>query len=36
MYYYKFLKVIYEKTIYKDTIFVSENLWIDIKLNLFA
>jgi hypothetical protein len=31
MYYYKFFKVIYDKTIYKDTIFVDKNLWINPK-----
>jgi hypothetical protein len=36
MYYYKFFKIVYEKTAYKDTIFSSENLWINIKVNLFA
>jgi hypothetical protein len=28
MQYYKFFKVFYEKTAYKNTIFVSENLYI--------
>jgi hypothetical protein len=32
MYYYKFFKVIYEKTACKDTTFVSKNLYIKIKL----
>jgi hypothetical protein len=36
MYYYKLLEVVYEKTSYKDTIFVGENLWIDIIFYLFA
>jgi hypothetical protein len=36
MYYYKVLEVVYEKTSYKDTIFVGENLGIDIKFYLFA
>jgi hypothetical protein len=36
MYFYNFFKVVYEKTIYKDTIFVSENLRINIKIYLFA
>jgi hypothetical protein len=31
-YYYKSSKVVFEKTIYKDTIFVSENLLININL----
>jgi hypothetical protein len=35
MYYNKFFKVIYEKIAYKDTIFVSEKLWINIKFYLF-
>jgi hypothetical protein len=26
MYYYKFFKIVYEKTTYKDIVFVSENL----------
>jgi hypothetical protein len=26
MYYYKLVRVVYEKTTYKDTIFISENL----------
>jgi hypothetical protein len=29
MYYYKFFKVGYEKTSYKDAIFVSKNLWMN-------
>jgi hypothetical protein len=35
MYYYKFFKVVYEKTTYKDMIFVNKNLLINIKLYLF-
>jgi hypothetical protein len=30
MYYYKFLKIVYEKTTYKKTIFVNEKLLISI------
>jgi hypothetical protein len=36
MYYYKFIKVIYEKLVYKNTIFVIKNLIISIKVYLFA
>jgi hypothetical protein len=36
MYKYKFFKIVYENTIHKDTIFVSENIWINIKIYLFA
>jgi hypothetical protein len=36
MHYYKFFKVVYEKPIYKDTIFISENLWISLKVYLFS
>jgi hypothetical protein len=37
MHYYKLFKVIYEKLAYKNTIFVSENLWNNIKFYyLFA
>jgi hypothetical protein len=36
MYYYKVIKIVYEKTAYQDTIFVSENLWTNIKTYLFA
>jgi hypothetical protein len=32
MYYYKLFKVVYKKIVYKDTIFVSKNLWINIKI----
>jgi hypothetical protein len=30
------VKVVYQKTAYEDTIFGSENLWINIKAYLFA
>jgi len=33
---HKLVKVVYEKTTYEDTIFVNENLWINIKAYLFA
>jgi len=33
---YKFVKVVYEKTTYEYTIFVSKILWISIKAYLFA
>jgi len=33
---HKFVNVFYEKTFYKDTIFVSENLQINLKTYLFA
>jgi hypothetical protein len=32
---YKFLKVVYKKTVYKYTIFVSEKLLININIYLF-
>jgi hypothetical protein len=32
----KLFNVVYDKTTYKDTIFVGENLWINIKAYLFA
>jgi hypothetical protein len=32
MYNYKLFKVVYEKTAYKDTIFVDENLRINVKV----
>jgi hypothetical protein len=35
-YYYKHFNVVYEKIPYKDTIFVTENLSINIKFYLFA
>jgi len=35
-YVHKLVKVVYEKTTYEDTIFVSENLWINIRAYLFA
>jgi hypothetical protein len=35
MYYYKLFKVFYEKIIYKNTIFVGKNLWINFKVDLF-
>jgi len=31
----KFVQVVHVKTAYEDTIFVSENLWINIKAYLF-
>jgi len=36
MYFHKLVNVVYEKTAYEDTIFVSENLGINIKAYLFA
>ena len=33
---YKLVNVVYEKIAYEDTIFVSEDLWINIKAYLFA
>jgi hypothetical protein len=36
MYYYKIFKIVYEKTTYINTIFVSKNLLICLKVNLFA
>jgi len=33
---YKFVNVVYEKTTYEGTIFVSENLWIKIKTYFLA
>jgi len=33
---HKLIKVVYEKTAYEDTIFISKNLWINIKAYLFA
>jgi len=33
---HKFVKVVYEKAAQEETIFVSENLWINIKADLFA
>jgi hypothetical protein len=35
MYYYKFFKLVYEKLTYKDTHFVSDNLWINLKTYLY-
>jgi len=32
---HELLKVVYEKTTYEDKVFVSENLWIHIKVYLF-
>jgi len=29
---HKLVKVVYERTAYEDTIFVNENLWMNIKL----
>jgi hypothetical protein len=36
MHYYKFVKVAYENIAYNNTIFISENLSINIKLYLLA
>jgi len=33
---YKLVNIFYEKTVYQDTIFVSDNLCIKIKTYLFA
>jgi len=33
---HKLVKVVYQQTTYEDTIFVRENLWINIKAYLFA
>jgi hypothetical protein len=35
MYYYKFVKIVYDQITYEITVFISENLWIKIKLYLF-
>jgi hypothetical protein len=36
MYYYKFVKVVYKKVTYKNTVFISDNLSINIKSYLFT
>jgi hypothetical protein len=36
MYYYKFVEVVYEKISYKNEVFISKNLKINIKPYLFA
>jgi hypothetical protein len=36
MYYYKFVKTVYKKTPYKNTILVSENLWNNLKAFIFV
>jgi hypothetical protein len=36
MYYYKFVKVLFDKMTYKNKIFVNRNLEIKMKLYLFA
>jgi len=33
---HEFVKVVYEKTTYEDNFLVSKNLWINIKVYLFA
>jgi hypothetical protein len=36
MYYYMFFKVVYEKIVYKDAIFVNKNFWTNLKIYLFV
>jgi hypothetical protein len=35
IYYYKFIKIVYNKIVYKNTIFTNLNLLNNIKYNLF-
>jgi hypothetical protein len=32
----KFVNIVYEKTAFEDTIFIKENLWVNLKTYLFA